>query len=92
MGSFSMLANAVNLGVGGIADWLHGCEHRRTTFPMTLHTRANVDGRHSMQPETYIVCLACGRHFAYDWTAMRRTRQRASGVFRLRTTGEAHGE
>ena len=59
----------------GIADWLHGCSHRRTSFPITLLTSAGADGRQSTQSETYLVCLECGRHFAYDWSAMRILKQ-----------------
>jgi len=42
------------------ADWLYGCSHSKTTFPITL------------QAETYIVCLERGSRLAYDWTAMHR--------------------
>jgi hypothetical protein len=62
--------------LAGLADWLHGCSHRRTTFPITLRTSASDDRRQSAQSETYIVCLACGRHFAYDWSTMRINRHR----------------
>ena len=48
---------------------LFGCSHRRTTFPQT-------PGRKSAAPSatrngTYIVCLDCGREFAYDWEGMQ---------------------
>ena len=48
---------------------LFGCSHRRTTFPQT-------PGRKTTAPSatrngTYIVCLDCGREFAYDWDGMR---------------------
>lgn len=49
-----------------LVDWLIGCRHRKTTLPKTTVTSA-----HS---ETYLVCLDCGRHIPYDWTAMRRKR------------------
>jgi hypothetical protein len=52
-----------------MADRLYGCAHRGTTFPMTLPASG-----------TYIVCLECGRHFAYDWTAMRATGRRVAGA------------
>jgi hypothetical protein len=42
-----------------LTDWLLGCSHRRTTLPMTHND------------ETYVVCLECGRQFAYDWARMR---------------------
>jgi hypothetical protein len=46
------------------------CAHDRCTFPMSLKS-----GRH--RPEAakvtgvYVVCLACGREFAYSWDQMR---------------------
>jgi hypothetical protein len=43
-----------------------GCSHARTTFPMT--PRGN-DSK-SDRPGTYVVCLDCGREFAYDWKTM----------------------
>ncbi len=39
-----------------------GCWHRRTTFPQTA-------GRGVAR--TYVVCLDCGKEFAYDWVSMR---------------------
>ncbi|HTQ53938.1 MAG TPA: hypothetical protein VMI94_05715 [Bryobacteraceae bacterium] len=42
---------------------LHGCAHRRTTFPQTSGKRLN---------RTYVVCLDCGTEFGYDWRTMRR--------------------
>ncbi len=52
-----------------LINQLFGCSHRRTTFPLT-------PGRKSAAPSatrngTYIVCLDCGREFAYDWEGMR---------------------
>ena len=46
-----------------LAAWLWGCSHRRTTLPMTH------------DDETYVVCLECGRQFAYDWARMRGARR-----------------
>jgi len=62
----------------GLADWLYGCSHRRTTFPRTLRASASAGGQQGTEAETYIVCLECGRHFAYDWTKMRATRKRTA--------------
>jgi hypothetical protein len=73
-----VVANAFRVCLSGLADWLFGCSHRRTTFPITLPARENVDGPQSTQSETYIVCLECGRHFAYDWTTMRIAKRRAA--------------
>jgi hypothetical protein len=42
-----------------ILNALFACPHGRTTFPMTRASR------------TYVVCLDCGREFAYNWANMR---------------------
>ena len=76
MDRFYVVANEVGVRIGGWADWLFGCSHRRTTFPMTLRDRASGESRNRTQCETYIVCLECGRHFDYDWTAMQIAKPR----------------
>jgi hypothetical protein len=48
---------------------LFSCSHQRTTFPLT-------PGRRTAAPSatrlgTYVVCLDCGKEFAYDWASMR---------------------
>ena len=55
-----------------------GCSHARTTFPQT-------PGRKSQAPSatrsgTYVVCLDCGKEFAYDWDGMRIGQQVAARV------------
>jgi hypothetical protein len=70
------VASDLRVRLVGLADWLYGCSHCRTTFPITLRASAGGDGRPGTQPETYVACLDCGRHFAYDWTNMRITRRR----------------
>ena len=62
-------------GLAGLADWVRGCTHRKTTFPITLRPGANAAGQRA-PAETYVACLACGRHLPYDWSAMRFTRRR----------------
>ena len=50
-----------------------GCSHRRVTFPLTPGRKATsfssaaVTPRHGM----YVVCLDCGKEFAYNWEEMR---------------------
>ena len=47
---------------------LFSCSNRRTTFPLTPGRRgATLAGG----ARTYVVCLECGKEFAYDWAAMR---------------------
>lgn len=64
------VAAALHVRLMGLADWLYGCGHRQTTFPITLRARMRMEGEQSAPSDTYIVCLECGRHFAYDWTTM----------------------
>ena len=67
------LPRAVRSQLADLVEWLFGCSHRRTTFPITLPTGARKAGADSGETETYVVCLECGRHIAYDWTTMRLT-------------------
>jgi hypothetical protein len=55
-----------------IFDALFGCWHKNMSFP--LSARRGQGQRRSQaatQTGTYVVCLDCGREFAYDWKAMR---------------------
>ncbi|HEY6305323.1 MAG TPA: hypothetical protein VI488_02560 [Candidatus Angelobacter sp.] len=51
-------------------DVLFGCSHKSLSFPITkrrgqrMSTAAQVTG-------TYVVCLDCGKEFAYDWQKMK---------------------
>jgi len=55
-----------------LVNTLFGCAHARTTFPITPARRNNAmlaqNGAHL---GTYVVCLDCGKEFAYDWKTMR---------------------
>jgi hypothetical protein len=75
MDRFIAVANTVRVHLAGFADRLYGCAHRRTTFPMTLRGSVSGGGLPGAQSETYMACLECGRHLAYDWTAMRAKRR-----------------
>lgn len=44
---------------------LFGCSHQRTTFPITPGRNA------AARKGTYVVCLDCGKEFAYNWEEMR---------------------
>jgi hypothetical protein len=52
-----------------IFNSLFGCSHQRTTFPITPGRRNA--GFSAPAANTYVVCLDCGKEFAYDWKAMR---------------------
>ncbi len=42
---------------------LFGCTHRHHSWPLSKLNRRTVS--------PYVVCLDCGKEFAYDWRAMR---------------------
>lgn len=49
-----------------ILSLLFGCRHRPITRPLTaVHPPGTPAG------ETYVVCLECGKRFAYDLEKMR---------------------
>lgn len=70
MPRLSGVANSARIYLVGLADWLFGCRHRKTTMPMTLRPDLPMGEKHSTQAETYIVCLGCGRHLAYNLRTM----------------------
>ncbi|MCU1238923.1 MAG: hypothetical protein JWP63_6890 [Candidatus Solibacter sp.] len=51
-----------------------GCGHQRTTFPLTPGRRT--PAAPAPTSATYVVCLDCGKEFAYDWKSMRVGEQR----------------
>lgn len=53
-----------------ILNTLFGCAHSRTTFPLTPGRKNNAL-QASGAGRTYVVCLDCGREFAYNWDQMR---------------------
>ena len=52
-----------------ILNTLFGCTHQRTTFPLTPGRKNAAFG--ATRNNTYVVCLDCGKEFAYDWDGMR---------------------
>ncbi len=64
---------AALIGLADLIEWLFGCPHRRTTFPLTLPDRERDSGTPAVDKETYVVRLECGRHIAYDWMKTRLT-------------------
>lgn len=49
----------------GLLEALFGCQHQRTTFPMTTMRRKIPVG------PPHVTCLDCGREFEYDFAEMR---------------------
>ncbi len=56
-------------------ELVFGCSHRRCSFPIT---KRGSQGRSEAASVTgtYVVCLACGKEFAYDWQAMKIVRNK----------------
>jgi hypothetical protein len=50
---------------------LFSCSHQRTTFPQTPARTSAYQAPGAMRNGTYIVCLDCGKEFAYDWKSMQ---------------------
>jgi len=51
-------------------DMLFGCTHANYSFPITAKgTHRNIAA--AILTGTYVVCLDCGKEFAYDWEAMK---------------------
>ena len=53
--------------IAGFAFWLR---HSRYSFPVTIR-RAKRRPQAAALTGTYVVCLDCGREFAYDWQEMK---------------------
>ncbi len=52
--------------IRSLLDFIFCCQHRRTTFPRTQTIKSG-----GAEEKTYVVCLNCGKQFAYDWENMR---------------------
>ena len=58
--------------LNSIFETLFGCSHRTTTFPLTPRKIAGRSATsNGNRHGAYVVCLACGKEFSYDWNAMR---------------------
>ena len=49
---------------------LFGCSHKHYTFPRTVKPGQRCS-RLAGMTGTYVVCLDCGKEFAYDWQEMK---------------------
>jgi hypothetical protein len=72
------MASTVCARLVDFTEWLGGCGHHKTTFPMTLRAGVCADAKLNSPSDTYIVCLQCGRQFPYDWRTMQITKRRTS--------------
>jgi hypothetical protein len=51
-------------------DLVFGCSHKHCSFPITVRGKLRRSEAASVTG-TYVVCLDCGKEFAYDWNEMR---------------------
>ncbi len=56
-------------------NFLFGCTHKRTTFPLSKSS-----GLRKQAASTYVVCLDCGKEFPYSWEEMRILPERAKAA------------
>jgi hypothetical protein len=67
--------------VARLFDALFGCRHNRMSFPMTMPSTARPRRTQATSPvEAHVVCLDCGKEFAYDWEHMRRVEDAGEGA------------
>jgi hypothetical protein len=70
-----------------LLDAFFGCWHERLSFPLTVKRGSRRAAAASLTG-TYVVCLDCGREFAYDWREMKVVEsvpERRGGVADLAT-------
>jgi len=56
--------------IAKLVDVFFGCRHSRLSFPVTVR-RAKHRPEAAALTGTYVVCLDCGKEFAYDWQHMK---------------------
>lgn len=56
--------------IANLVDLLFGCWHKNYSFPISVPRGARrAAAGHATG--TYVVCLECGKEFAYDWQRMK---------------------
>jgi hypothetical protein len=59
-----------------LMNLLTACSHKRTTFPLTqIYDARRLPASGGTRSRTYVVCLDCGKEFAYNWREMRIEKQ-----------------
>jgi hypothetical protein len=57
--------------VAKLVDMMFGCWHGNFSFPITVRGEAKRNRLAASLTGTYVVCLDCGKEFAYDWQQMK---------------------
>lgn len=60
--------SSIHTIIAALVNMLFGCCHRDTTFPQSARQRCP---RAAYLTGMYVVCVKCGKEFAYDWDEMR---------------------
>lgn len=55
--------------IANVMDMLFGCWHTNYSFPITAKKGHQKEAARATG--TYVVCLECGKEFAYDWKTMK---------------------
>jgi RNA polymerase subunit RPABC4/transcription elongation factor Spt4 len=53
-----------------LVNAIFGCRHDRYSFPVTVR-KVTRRPQAAALTGTYVVCLDCGKEFAYDWQQMQ---------------------
>jgi hypothetical protein len=56
--------------IAKMLDAFFGCWHNHYSFPITVRPGSRRNTAASLTG-TYVVCLDCGKEFAYDWQEMK---------------------
>jgi len=67
---------------GSLVDLLFGCWHRNLSFPLSVK-QSQPRSPVAWRTGTYVVCLDCGKEFAYDWQDMRIVPRESGNSLRL---------
>ncbi|HZP18521.1 MAG TPA: hypothetical protein VFB00_11175 [Terriglobales bacterium] len=68
-----------------LLDVLFGCRHVSYSFPMSARAVKQHPSAGSLTG-TYVVCLECGKEFAYDWKTMKVMGESASRHAEIRSS------
>jgi hypothetical protein len=75
--------------IASLVDMFFGCWHKNYSFPITSKKGQRRSGAAALTG-TYVVCLDCGREFAYDWAEMKVLNAEAKDEHALAATAESY--
>jgi hypothetical protein len=75
--------------IARLLDAFFGCWHNHYSFPITVRPGSRRNKAASLTG-TYVVCLDCGREFAYDWQEMKVITSPAEARGRVHSLATKH--